>query len=207
MASHDVEAGPKKLRRGTTLLFLDESGFRLTPYVARTWSPEGETPTLVHSFGPWEKLSAISGVAVRLRHGRLEAKVYFRLLPRRTVRGRDVAAFLRQAGRHVRGQVIVVWDNAGQHRGPALRSFFASRARFEAVPLPPYCPELNPDEGVWSWVKSKDLANLCPEDDEDLVRRVRGSMRRMQRRTDLARGCLKASELPWGSLLTQCGGV
>lgn len=207
MAAHDVGPSPKKLIRGATLLFLDESGFSLTPFVVKTWSPEGETPTLVHSFGRWEKLSAISGVAVRLRHGRLEAKVYFRLLPGRAVRGQDVAGFLRQAGRHVRGGVIVVWDNAGQHRGPALRRFFDGHVRFDAVPLPPYCPELNPDEGVWSWVKSKDLANLCPRDDEDLVHRVRGSLRRMQRRTVLARGCLRASELPWGSLLTQCGGL
>lgn len=198
--------GPKKLIRGATLAFEDESGFALTPYVARTWSPVGTPATLRHAFGRYEKLSAISAVAVRLRRGRLEAELYFRLLPRKAVGGRDVADFLRQLGRHAHGRVIVVWDNAGQHRGPALRTFLARRPRFEIVPLPPYCPELNPDEDVWAWVKSKDLANLCAVDDEDLVHRVRGSLRRMQRRPGLLQGALRGSELPWGRLLNPCGG-
>jgi putative transposase len=201
-----VGGDSKKLLAGDTVVLEDESGFSLTPYVARTWSPAGTPATLVHAFGRWEKLSAISAVAVRLRHGRLEAKLYFRLLPRRAVGSRDVADFLRQLARHLDGHVIVVWDNAGQHRGKALRAFLACRPRFEIVPLPPYCPELNPDEGVWSWVKSKDLANLCALDDEDLLRRVRGSLRRMQRRPRLLEGALRGSELPWGELLNPCGG-
>lgn len=202
MAAHDVEAGPKKLIAGATLLLEDESGFTLTPFVAKTWSPVSETPTLVHSFGPWEKLSAISGIAVRLRDGRLEAALYFRLLPGVAVRNGHVADFLRQVGRHRKGKVIVLWDNAGQHRGPALRSFFEAHGRFEAVPLPPYCPELNPDEDVWGWVK-KDLANLCALDDEDLRRRVRASLGRIQRSPGLVEACLGGSELSWRGLLTQ----
>ena len=130
------------------MVFVDESGFSLTPYVARTWSPVGAPAVLVHAFGRWEKLSAISGIAVRLRHGRLETELYFRLLPRRAVGNRDMADFLRQLARHVRGRGIVVWDNAGQHRGRALRAFLERHPRFETVYLPPYCSELNPDEDV-----------------------------------------------------------
>lgn len=205
MAPHDLEATPKKLIAGATLLFPDESGFALTPLVVRTWSPVGRPVVLVHAFGAWEKLSAISAVAVRLRHGRLEAEIYFRLLPGRAARNRDLAGFLRQVGRHLGGRIIVVWDNAGQHRGPALRAFLERHPRFEVVRLPPYCPELNPDEDVWNWVK-RDLANLCALDDEDLVRHVRRSLRRMQRREGLAEGCLRESELPWGNLPIQYDG-
>jgi len=145
----------QKRRPGAALLFLDESGFRLLPFVGKTGSPVGETPTLVPSFGRWEKLSVVSGVAVR---------------------GRDVVDFLRQAGRPIRGRVIGVWDHRGQHPSPALRSSFDGPGRFEAVPLPRYCPERNPDEGVGSWVKSKDLAKRCPRDNEDFVDRARGSL-------------------------------
>lgn len=197
--------GPKKLRAGATVVFEDESGFSLTPLVARTWSPAGETPTLVHAFGRWEKLSAISAVAVRLGSPP-KAELYFRLHPGRTVGNVQVAAFLRQLSRHLRGRVVVVWDNAGQHRGKALRAFLEAHERFEIVPLPPYCPELNPDENVWAWVKSKDLANLCAADDEELVRHVRRSLRRMARRRWLLTAALRRSELPWGSLLNLCGG-
>lgn len=206
MVADDVGEGPKKLRRGATLVFEDESGFSLTPLVARTWSPAGDTPSLVHAFGRWEKLSAISAVAVRLDDGLLRAELYFHLHPGRTVDNAQVAAFLRQLSRHLRGHVVVVWDNAGQHRGKVLRAFLEAHERFEVVPLPPYCPELNPDEDVWSWVKSKDLANLCAEDNGELVRHVRRSLRRMGRRPWLLTAALRRSELPWGSLLKPCGG-
>lgn len=120
----------------------------------------------------------------------METELFFRLKPGKTIGSREVADFLRGLSRHIRGRVTVIWDNAGQHRGPAVRSFFSTHERFAVVPLPPYCPELNPDEDVWSWVKSKDLANLCALDDDDLVRHVRGSLRRMQRRLGLLEGAL-----------------
>jgi putative transposase len=183
------------------VLFLDESGFTLTPYVANTWAPRGQVPVLVHAMGHWEKLNAISAVAFSRRQGRVRADLFFRLHRGRSIGSARVAAFLRQVERQVPGRVIVVWDNAPQHRGPYVRAFFAKRPRFELVRLPPYCPELNPDEDVWSWVKSKDLANAAAQDNDDLVHRVRGSLRRMQRRAHLVRGCLTASELPWGALL------
>ncbi len=59
---------------------------------------------------------------------------------------------------------------------------------------------------VWSWVKSKELANLCARDDEDLLEHVEGSLDKMGRRKDLLMACLKDSELPWGRLLSMCGG-
>jgi len=193
-----VRRGSKvqKRRRGAALLFLDESVLRLLPFVVKTGSPVGGTPTLVPSFGRWEKRSAIGGVALGVRNGRIEARVYFRLLPRKAADHGDLADYLRQLARHLRGHVLVVWDNAGQHRGPALRSSFMSHGSFEAVRLPPYCPELTPDDAVWSWVKSKDF-----------VDRIHESLRRMQRRTDRDRGCLRAAELPWSSLLTQYGSL
>ena len=87
-----------------------------------------------------------------------------------------------------------------------IRRFFEGDGRFQAVLLPPYWAELNPDEDVWTWVKWRDLANLRARDDEDLVRRVRDSLRRMQRRRQLLGGALRGSESPWGKLLKLLGG-
>lgn len=122
--------------------------------------------------------------------------MHFGLFPWRAADDGDIADYLRQLARHLRGRVLVVLDNAGQPRGPALRSFLERHPRFEIVRLPPYCPGFNPDEDVWAWVKSKDLANFCALDDEDLVRRVRGSLRQRQRRPRLTEGALRGSELP-----------
>ena len=184
-------------------MFVDESGLSSTPLVAKTWSPVRMPAVLVHPF-QWGKLGSISGVAVRLRRGRLEAEMYFRLLPGHAARGRHLVEYIRQLGRHLRGCVIVVWDNGRPHRGKVVASFLASHPRFEAVPLPPYCPELNPDEDVRSWVK-RHLANLSVRDDEDLLRHVRSGLRRMQRRRALLKACLRGSELRWSASLNLGG--
>ena len=84
---------PKKLMMGATLVFVDESGFSLTPTVTKTWSPIGMTPILLHPFGHWEKLSAISGVVLNLRGDDLRTEMYFRLHPRRTIRNKQVADY------------------------------------------------------------------------------------------------------------------
>ncbi len=199
MAADDVALPEKKLRAGWTILFLDESGYSSTPFVAGTWAPVGETPVLVHPWN-WEKLSAISAVAVRLRRGRLRARLYFHLVPWKSIKGPQVAAFLRQLARHVRGDAALVWDGAPQHKGAPVRGFLADCPRFRVVPLPGYCPERNPDEGVWDWVKTKDLPNLgCG--DWERIDAVWGSLKRMSMREDLLFGCLKQSDLTWGGLL------
>ena len=45
---------------------------------------------------------------------------------------------------------IVIWDRAGFHHTPKA-SDVPSHARL--LPLPPYCPELNPMEKLWDIVK------------------------------------------------------
>lgn len=169
MASDHLVQGEKKLRSGATVVIVDESGFSATPSVARTWAPVGETPVLVHPFH-WERLSAISGVAVRIQGGPLRARMYFRLHPgengeRGGGRGVPVAA-----GPPCKGPLVVAWDNGRPHRWRVVDAFLARHPRFQAGPLPPYCPELNPDEGVWKWVKTRDLPNLCAHDRERVSR-------------------------------------
>ena len=96
MAADDMEADPKKLLAGATVVFGDEGGFRLTPSIAKAWVPAGMPAVLVHAFGAWPKGSVIRGVAVRLRNGRLESAMYFRLLLRKAAENGDMADYLRQ---------------------------------------------------------------------------------------------------------------
>src|SRR6202035_170178 len=49
--------------RGAHLVFLDESGFMLTPTVRRTWGPQGQTPILDAS-ARRDRISAISSISV-----------------------------------------------------------------------------------------------------------------------------------------------
>ena len=50
--------------------------------------------------------------------------------------------------------------------------------------MPPYSPELNPDEPVWNMVKGQVSARTVVESKDNLRRLVRGALMRLQRSTD-----------------------
>ncbi len=197
MACHYLGTGKKNLMAGATLVFLDESGYSLTPFVRRTWAPVGTVPVLRHSCGTWRKLSAISAVTVKYRKGELQTNLYFRLHPDKAIRTDEVVKFLYSLSRHIKGDIILICDNLKPHHSKKVKKFLDVHPRFQIEFLPPYCPELNPDEGVWNWTKTEDLANICATDTEEMTSLVRGSLRKMQHRKNLLLWCLKNTELPW----------
>lgn len=170
------------------LIFVDESGFSLIPFVHRTWAPRGCTPTLRHAFR-WPKLSAISGVTP-------QGRIFFQLR-RGTIRAPQCVGFLRQLLRHIPGRIVVLWDNARQHKAILTRDFAAKhRDRLSLRYVPPYSPELNPDEGVWAHIKTHRIANLCAPDVETLETHLRRAVRYIRRRPSLVRSFFHGSSLP-----------
>lgn len=147
-------------KRGAHVVFLDESGFMLTPTVRRTWAPQGDTP-LLSCWDRRDRLSAISCITVSPQRARLN--FYFKLLPDNTnVKAPHVVDFLRQLKRQLRGPFTVIWDGAQIHRrAGAVKAYLAKHPEITEETLPGYAPELNPDEGVWGWTKYGRLANLA----------------------------------------------
>ena len=62
----------------------------------------------------------------------------------------------------------MVWDRGSNHKGPLIRKFLSKNHRLTLEMLPPWAPELNPVEDVWSWLKYGELANFVPDDTEEL---------------------------------------
>jgi transposase len=51
--------------------------------------------------------------------------------------------------------IHVIWDNAPYHKGPDVRAFLSRKnCRIHLIPLPPYCPHLNPIERLWAVMHS-----------------------------------------------------
>lgn len=47
-------------------------------------------------------------------------------------------------------KIVIIWDNAPWHRGLTVREFLGNNPyNFYLIALPPYAPELNPQEHVW----------------------------------------------------------
>jgi transposase len=144
------------------LVLIDESGFFLNPLVRRSWAPVGQTP-VIDSWGRHrDKVSVIAALTVSPRRKRLG--LYFDTDPDRYITAEAAAGFVRELLRHLRGKVIVVWDNGSNHKGEAIRDLLRRFERLTIEYLPAYAPELNPVESLWSHLKYGRLANFVPED-------------------------------------------
>jgi transposase len=180
-------------QREAHLVFLDESGFMLTPTVRRTWAPRGSKPVL-DSWDRRDRLSAISCITVSPKTGRLN--LHFRLLPH-NVHGEDVVEFLRALKGAVRRPLTVLWDGSKVHgKSKVVRAFLADHPEIVAEDLPAYAPEINPDELVWSWSKYGRLANLAAEDTDELAERVIDELIYLQKHPHLLTSFLEKTKLP-----------
>jgi transposase len=168
-------------------VFIDESGFSLIPYVAKTWAPRGQTPTLIHQ-GRWPKFSAISGITPA-------GKLYFNV-HKSSIAGPQVIEFLEHLLRQIRRRPIMIfWDSGPHHRSKLVQAYLRNRPRLEVHRFPGYSPELNPDEWVWAHLKKHELASYAPHDVKELQRGLRLSVMRMRVRPKLIRSFVAATHL------------
>jgi transposase len=157
--------------RNAHLVFLDESGFMLTPTVRRTWAPQGLTP-LLSCWDRRDRLSAISCITVSPQRARLN--FYFTLLPDNTnVTAEHIIDFLRDLKTQLGSPFTVIWDGSNIHgRSKLVKAYLAKHPEIVAEKLPSYAPELNPDEGVWGWSKYGRLANLAATNTLELRQQI-----------------------------------
>ena len=159
--------------------------------MVRTWAPQGETPIHRHRQGRRDKISVISGISVspKLCHLGLCYLLFYDNI------GQDeVCLYLRELLRHLRGPVIVLLDNSSTHKGAPIKQVQHQHRRLRIEYFPSYAPQLNPDEGVWSLAK-RELANSCPNDVDELMKDILGSIDGIRNSQQKLRGCIAQSEL------------
>jgi len=177
------------------LVFIDESGLLMMPFVRRSWAPTGETPILLHRGCSHKKVSAIAALCLS-PNGR-KVSLYFRLHPDANITTRCVRAFLEQIKRQLPGPIVVIWDCFQPHRAVAMRKFLERKnGKITAFYFPPYTPEMNPVEGVWGYLKTNPLANRAPWELETLTRFARSSSRSLQKKEQLLHSFINHSQLP-----------
>ena len=182
-----ASASSKAQAEGRTIVWVDESAFYPLPAVVRTWAPRGETPVLRAPLTR-DHLSVISGITPV---GQLLVQ-----MRKRSLRGPDVVRFLQHLLRHIPGKLLVIWDGASIHRAQVVKDFLAQggAARVHLEQLPAYAPELNPDEGIWNYLKRVELRNVCCHDLAELRLELRLATARLRHKRAVIHGCM-----------TQCG--
>jgi transposase len=148
----------------------------------RTWAPCGQTPIL-HVPLPHDHLSAIGGITPE---GRL-----FLQTQAQAYRSEDVVRFLRVLVRKIPGKLLVLWEGAPIHRGQPIKDFLRRGAakRLHLEQLPGYAPDLNPAEGLWTYLKRVELANCCCADLATLGLALRRAKERLRHKRNVIRAC------------------
>jgi transposase len=184
----------KATRLSACLVFLDESGLLMAPFVRRSWAPRGHTPLLSQRTRTHQKLSIIAALCVSPR--RDQVHLYFRLHPQTNIATPQVIDFLRQLRRQVRFPLVLVWDRLRAHRSQSVSQFVKRTSSLHTVLLPAYAPELDPVEMAWGYLQTNPLANLAFFDLPSLTATTRHHGRRLQRRQLLLRSFIRHSPLP-----------
>jgi transposase len=170
----------------------------LTPVVRKTYAPRGQTPIL-KAYNRHDRITAISAVTLSPIHR--HPNLYFTLLAdNANATGRDIVRFLEQLKSALRGPMTILWDGGYIHDKCAeVREWLAKNPQVVTEKLPPYAPELNPDEGVWKGFKYDDMANFSPKHTREMRQRIADCAKRVRRRPALLTSYYRHAGL--GSLL------
>jgi transposase len=161
-------------RRYKALIFFgDEAGVRSDHHAGTTWAIKGKTP-IVSSTGARFGLNLISAVGVNGE---------FRFM---TVRGRISASkfieFIKRLIQGVDRMVFLIVDGHPTHKAKMVRRYVDSiKDRFRLFYLPPYSPELNPDERVWNDLKNNGIGKQVITTPKKLYRTVISYLRFIQK--------------------------
>ena len=167
----------------------------MMPVLRRTWALRGATPTLPVRARSHEKVSGIGALIVSPRRGVITLALA--LHPRLNIRGPQVLRFVRHLARHVRGPFILVWDRGRSHKHRLVQDWLAAHPRCQVEWLPPYAPDLNPVELLWSYLKYGRLANFTPDTTDDILAAVGRERRRVARHPELLKSFFRHSALPF----------
>lgn len=104
-----------------------------------------------------------------------------------------IIGFLEALQTQIEGNMVIVWDGATIHRSKKLKEYLANGAakRLHLERLPGYAPELNPDEGIWHYLKHVEMKNLCCADLPHLKEGLAAAEQRLQAKPEIIQACFR----------------
>ena len=154
------------------LVFLDESSIKTSMVRLYGWSPKGKR---IRDYVPdarWKSLSILSALR---SDGSTEAMVYEGGLT-----GELFKAWLKECLlKTLKKDDILVMDNLSSHKVAGVKEILTS-AGIKLEYLPPYSPDFNPVEAMWSKVKNN-LRKVAKTKIDELEKAVGESLDRLKR--------------------------
>ena len=174
-------------REKAQIFFGDEASVRSDYHAGTTWGAIGETP-VVRATGQRVSCNMLSAISAKgemcfmVMQGCVNAGVFIEFLKRLISRGER--------------KIFLVVDGHPSHRANKTKRFVESvKNRLALFFLPPYSPELNPDELVWNHIKNHRIGRMIVENREDLVCKVRFALRSLSRSPEKIQGFFRKESL------------
>ena len=171
-------------REKAQIFFADEAGVRSDYHSGTTWGRRGHTP-VVSSTGARFGANLISAISAQgqlrfmLTKGRVTAAVFIEFLKRLLVNATT--------------PIFVVVDGHPTHRAKSVARFVAAQeGQLALFFLPPYSPELNPDEYVWNDLKAHGTGRQMITSLGQLRQMILSHMRQLQKLPALVRSFFHA---------------
>ena len=160
-------------QEGAEIYFGDEASVRSDYHSGTTWAPKGQTPVVKTNGSRFtvNLISAISG----------KGSMRFMATEKRLT-GPVFCEFLKRLMANATKPIYLIVDNHPVHRSKMVREFVESTdGMLKLFHLPPYSPELNPDEQVWNYVKNHNIGRQSAQNKKDFLKRVMRVMRSLQK--------------------------
>jgi transposase len=166
-------------REGAAVFFADESSVRTDYHAGTTWAPIGQTP-VVTATGARKAVKMISAISLA---GQVRFHLHVGSMDRWTF-----IAFCKQLISDSDKKIFLIVDGSSIHSAGAVKDFVARNSeRIELFFLPPYSPELNPDEWVNKNVKHDRVARAVIQSEGDLWNLMLGALQRLQKAPHIVR--------------------
>jgi transposase len=192
-----VEDFPRILKdadqRGAYLVFIDESGFLLSPNIRRTFAPRGQTP-IIKASDPHGRISAIGAVTISPKQRR--PYFYYNLLSNNAnFRSNSVAQFVDKIQSRISGPITILWDAIPIHCSKSVNQYLEQHKELITERFPPYAPELNPVDKVWLYLKYARLPNYVPLTVDELRTRLTDELNILKKEQHVLASCVRRSGL------------
>ena len=138
---------------GGSVFFLDEAGIRTDYHSGTTWAPVGHTP-IVRGTGNRKSINMISAISTR-------GKMHFSFLDG-NLNSAMFIDYLKKLMHDIPGPIFLIVDGYPSHRSKETLDFVrGTDGQLNLFFLPPYSPELNPDEWVWKNIKNDRVGRMA----------------------------------------------
>lgn len=181
----DIRKKAKKTK--ADIYFLDEAGVRSDSTIGKTWGEKGKKVT-INNTSVRGKVSAISAV-------NSSGGFWFQTYSGKFT-GEKFVELLKNFMKNKKNKVILILDGHPSHKSKVVKEYlYKLNGKLEFHFLPPYSPDLNPDEFVWNHLKSHLLPTKYLGSELSIEDVVKSCLNTIKRNRDLVMSFFKAKSV------------